>query len=186
MQSSKDKSLSSSAHPRSLEWLRLISAFLILTYGVRKLIGTGQFGLAHTLGSRPISTLSGFELTWFYYEYSHAYGIILGLTQVSGGTLLLFRRSALLGAAVLTPVMANILLINIFFHIAVGAEIVAAFVFVTCLLLLWQERLAFFEIFWPTQYKDLPLGGSAEKAAVVIVVLLVIVEAVIFAKFAAH
>ena len=44
----------------SLEWLRYISAYLILTYGTRKLIGGGQFALGPALGSRPIGSLSGF------------------------------------------------------------------------------------------------------------------------------
>ncbi len=110
-----DVAVSRQRRSKCLEWLRYVSAYLILTYGTRKLVGGGQFALGRTLGSRPIGSLSGFELTWFYYGYSHAYGIILGLTQVLGGVLLLFRKSALLGAALLAPVMANILMINIFF-----------------------------------------------------------------------
>ena len=170
------------ARPRWLEWLRLLSSFLILTYALRKLIGSGQFGLAHTLSARPVGSLSGHELTWYYYGYSHTYGVILGLTQAAGGMLLLFRRSALLGASILVPVMVNILLINIFFTIAAGAEMVAALVLISSLLLLWQERQRLIAVFWPDQLPDTPAGNRAEKIAVVVVAILLLVEAVIFVK----
>jgi hypothetical protein len=182
MESSGWTSLPRSGRPRYLEWLRLLSSYLILTYGVRKLIGSGQFGLAHSLSARPVGTLSGYELTWYYFGYSHAYGIIIGLTQVVGGALLLFRRSAVLGALVLTPVMANILMINVFFTIAVGAEVVAAFVLISSLLLLWQERRRLIAVFWSSQQTDATQRNRAEQIAAAIVVILLIVEAVIFAK----
>jgi hypothetical protein len=172
--------------PKYLEWLRFISAYLILTYGTRKLIGGGQFALGRAIGSRPIGSLSGFELTWFYYGYSHAYGTILGFTQILGGVLLLFRKSALLGAALLTPVMANILMINIFFHIALGAEIAAAFLLGSMLLLLWQEREALIRIFWRDQPIETRVGSRVQRVAVAIVVVLVLVQLVVFAKYSAR
>lgn len=175
-----------SERPRYLEWVRLLSAFLILTYGMRKLIGTGQFARAHALGSLPVGALSGIDLTWFYYAYSHAYGTILGLTQVLCGLLLLARRTALLGAAILTPVVANILMINIFFHIALGAELVAAFVLASSLLLLWQERKAIFDLFWSSQKVAIAFGSRYEKGAIVVLVLAVLAECVLFARIPAR
>ena len=172
--------------PKYIEWLRFISAYLILTYGTRKLIGGGQFASGRTLGSRPIGSLSGFELTWFYYGYSHAYGAILGLTQILGGVLLLFRKSALLGAALLMPLMANILMINIFFHIALGAELVAAFLLSSTLLLLWQEREALIRVFWHDQPIETRVGNRMQRIAVAIVVVLVLAQLVLFAKYAAR
>ena len=62
-----DVAVSRQRRSKCLEWLRYVSAYLILTYGTRKLVGGGQFALGRTLGSRPIGSLSGFELTWFYY-----------------------------------------------------------------------------------------------------------------------
>jgi hypothetical protein len=172
--------------PAYLEWLRYISAYLVLTYGTRKLIGGGQFALGPALSSRLVGSLSGFELTWFYYGYSHVYGIILGLTQILGGVLLLFRRSALLGAAVLAPVMANILMINIFFHIALGAEVAAAFLLGSTMLLLWQEREAIVSLFWRDQSSETRMEKRTQKVALAIVVLLVLAQVFVFAKYAAR
>ncbi len=166
--------------------MRYISAYLILTYGTRKLIGGGQFALSPAFGSRQIGSLSGFELTWFYYGYSHAYGALLALTQILAGVLLLFRKSALLGAALLTPVMANILMINIFFHIAVGAEIAAAFLLGSMLLLLWQEHEALISLFWRREPIRTRMGTKTQRVAVAIVVLLVLVQILVFARYAAR
>jgi hypothetical protein len=82
--------------------------------------------------------------------------------------------------------MANILMINVFFTIAVGAEIVAAFVLISCLLLLWQERQRLIAVFWSNQRRNTTLGDRADKIAVVVVAVLLLVEAVIFAKHPAR
>jgi hypothetical protein len=71
-----------------------------------------QFDVA-ALAARPVGSLNGYQLTWFYCGYSRMYALILGMTQVGGSTLLLFRKPTLLGAVLMLPVMANILLINI-------------------------------------------------------------------------
>jgi hypothetical protein len=172
--------------PQYLEWLRYISAYLILTYGTRKLIGGGQFASAAALGNKPIGSLSGFELTWFYYGYSHAYSTILGLTQILAGVLLLFPKSALLGAAILAPLMANILLINFFFHIALGAELAAIFLFTSMLLLLWQEREALLSLFWRSQQRETQMGSRTQKTVTAIVLILVLAQIAVFVRYAAR
>jgi hypothetical protein len=187
MENRDDAATSRKRYPQYLEWLRYISAYIILTYGTRKLIGGGQFAMGHTLGNRPIESLSGFELTWFYYAYSHTYSNILGLTQIVAGVLLLSRKTALLGAAVLTPIMVNILLINIFFDIALGAEIVSAFVLGSMLLMLWQQREALLDAFWRNQHAEPVMGSGSRRqkiAAVILVVLVVLAEVVLFEKLA--
>ena len=123
-----------------------------------------EFRLPPDIAQRPIGSLSGFQLTWYYYSYSHFYAIILGLTQLAGGALLLFRKTALLGAAIMAPVMANILMINLFFHIAVGAECTAAFIFASTLALLWQERSAFVGLYGASRLlSQSALGASTAR-----------------------
>src|SRR3954471_2316240 len=89
-------------YPRYINWMRYLSAWLLFTYGLSKLAGV-QFGLPPDVARRPVGSLSGFQLTWFYYSYSHVYASILGGTQLPGGAMLLFRKTALLGAAIMTP-----------------------------------------------------------------------------------
>src|SRR6478752_6948970 len=111
---------SASPYPRYLDWLRYLSAFLLFTYALSKMLGR-QFSLPPEIALRPVGALSGYQLAWLYYGHSHAYAVILGLIHLGGGALLLFRKTALLGAALMLPVMTNIVMINVFFHIAWGA-----------------------------------------------------------------
>lgn len=126
-------------YPRYLDWLRYLSAFLLFAYGSSKLVGM-QFTLPHEVALKPIGSLTGYQLAWFYYSYSRVYADILGLIQVAGGMMLLFRRTALLGSALMLPVMANIVMINIFFSIAWGALCTSTFIFASMLVILWRER----------------------------------------------
>ena len=111
---------SAAPYPRYLDWLRYVSAFLLFTYASSKMLGR-QFSLPPEIALRPVGALSGYQLAWLYYGHSHAYAVILGLIHLGGGALLLFRKTALLGAALMLPVMTNIVMINVFFHIAWGA-----------------------------------------------------------------
>ena len=137
-------------YPRYLDWLRYLSASLLFTYGSSKLLGI-QFTLPLEMAMRPVGLLSGHDLTWYYYSYSHAYADILGLTQLAGATMLLFRKTALLGAAVMLPVMANIVMVNLFFAIAWGALCTSAFILASMLAVLWHDRHALVGVFWTRQ-----------------------------------
>jgi|ERR1700723_3409988 hypothetical protein len=163
-------------YPKHLDWLRYLSAWMLLTYGLAKLAGV-QFH-APDVAQRPVSSLSGYQLTWFYYSYSHAYGSILGLVQLTGGILLLFRKIATLGAAMMLPVMINILLINLFFAIGWGAQGIAAFIFASMLALLWRDRAALFGCFWSCQEAEPTNSRRFHRSVAVLIVLLVIAEIV--------
>lgn len=102
--------------------LRYWLAFQISTYGFAKILGT-QFGTAFYRDDTPVSQLSGFELTWNYFAHSYILAVIIALLQIGGSLLLLFRRTTLLGVAILLPVMLNIVLINVFYQIGNGAFI---------------------------------------------------------------
>jgi hypothetical protein len=138
------------AYPKYLEWLRYICAFMLYFYGVSKLTGH-QLTVSDDIAKTPVGALSGYWLTWFYYSHSHVYKDILGLTQVAGASLLLFRRTTLIGALMMMPVMANILLINIFYSISAGAEVNAGFILACMFLLLWHQRRTLVSVLWTEQ-----------------------------------
>lgn len=114
----------SSNSPLQHAWLQgIIRYWLALsmaTYGFAKLLKT-QFQTPDFLLDTPVSSLSGMSLTWYYYGYSYPLAVIIGLLQIGGSSLLLYRRTTLLGVLILLPVMVNIVLINLFYKIAVGA-----------------------------------------------------------------
>lgn len=161
------------AYPKYLDWLRYLSAFLLFAYGSSKLLGR-QFTLSPEIAQRPVGSLTGYQLAWFYYSYSHVYAVILGLTQLAGGALLLFRKSALLGAALMLPVMTNIVMINVFFHIAWGALCTSVFIFVSMLAVLWQHRAALVGVFWIQQVPEPANVRRYYRVTAALLVLLVI------------
>jgi hypothetical protein len=96
--------------------IRYWLAVSISMYGFAKILKT-QFEQSVSTNDSLIQSLSGFDLTWNYFGHSYALTVIIGLFQIVGSMLLLFRRTTLLGTVVLFPVMFNILLINWFYHI---------------------------------------------------------------------
>jgi hypothetical protein len=126
------------SYPRSLDWLRYLSAFLLFQYGVSKVLHL-QFALSQALAHRPVVSLTGYELTWYYYGYSRVYAWVLGLTQIVGAALLLFRKTAVLGAMTMLPVIVNILLIDLLILPPdYGPTIPALVIFSTTAALLWR------------------------------------------------
>jgi hypothetical protein len=53
---------STESHPRYLDWLRFLSALLLLLYGSIKVVST-QFHVPPGTNLRPMGSLSGYELT---------------------------------------------------------------------------------------------------------------------------
>ena len=120
--------------------LRFGIAFVISFYGFAKLTHA-QFTILDNQLDLPLKQVSGFWLTWYYFGYSALYGTAIALAQLAPAVLLLFRRTALLGALLLLPVLANIVLVDISFGIdPAGATIVAILLLCADLLLLWGER----------------------------------------------
>ena len=110
---------------------RYVAAFLLLLYGFAKIMGA-QFTVLDSELDKPLREVSGFWLTWYYFSFSSYYGTIVALIQVGGAIGLMIRRTALLAACALLPVVGNIVLINIFYAIDAGA-FVAALVILCCL-----------------------------------------------------
>lgn len=163
---------STGRYPKYLDWLRFLSAFLLLLYGSVKVVST-QFHIPPGTGLRPVGSLSGYQLAWFYYSYSHTYGVILGLTELAGAALLLFRKTALLGAAVTLPVLANILMINIFYVIGLGALCTSTFIFCSMLAILWHQRHVLVDAFWKQQTDEPPNVRRIYRITAAAIVLLV-------------
>ena len=139
------------SYPQHLDWFRYFCAFMLYTYGISKLLHL-QFDLQSQLARQPVGTLTGYQLTWFYFGYSRAYAVVLGVTQVLGGTLLLFRKTALLGALSMLPVMANILLINVFILVNdYGPFLISGLLCIFLFALLWHQRSALTSLLWSSQ-----------------------------------
>jgi hypothetical protein len=137
-------------YPKYLDWLRYACAWWLFFYGISKIAGH-QLQMPASFAQKPIGALSGYELTWYYFGYAHVYTFILGAIQIVSATLLLFRQTSLIAAMVMLPVMANIVMINLFYWIGWGPMCTSLFITVALLLILWRARDAFRVLLWKSQ-----------------------------------
>jgi hypothetical protein len=68
---------------------------------------------------QPFGNASPMGLLWTFMGASVPYTIFAGLTELSAGLLLLFRRTASLGALVAIPVLTNVVMLNFCYDVPV-------------------------------------------------------------------
>ena len=100
-------------------YLRYALASAMLGYGVSKVLhlqmpSPGAGRLTETYGAS-----SPMALAWTFMGYSAGYSFFAGAMECLGGLLLLFRRTATLGAIVTAAVMVNVVMMNFCFDIPV-------------------------------------------------------------------
>lgn len=100
--------------------IRYCIAFNIASFGWKKFYGL-QFIVPAKIANMSMNQQSGEWLTWYYFGYSHTFGIIIALIQIIGGYLLLFRRTLLIGSVILFSLLLNLTLINVFYQMNIGA-----------------------------------------------------------------
>jgi peptide-methionine (S)-S-oxide reductase len=100
----------------------ILSGFIALDmvmFGWQKLLHQQGFIPLGRL-DEPFSSFSGEDLTWAFFGRSFGFFCVIGIIQIAGGFLLLFRRTRLFGAIFLLPVLLNIVLLNIFYGFEAG------------------------------------------------------------------
>jgi hypothetical protein len=125
--------------------LRYGIALDLAMFGFQKIFRL-QFVVPLAMQDQPLSRLTGEEQTWAYFGHSYAFAFVIGLFQIAGSLLLLYRRTKLIGVFILLPVMLNICLLNIFYGFEVGELVHAVVLFLGLAYLLFEEypRLAAF------------------------------------------
>lgn len=103
----------------SLIYARYFVGLMLISYGVSKFL-VGQFP-GPSLYSMDVmyGEMSPMGLAWRFFGYSDTYKIFMGLSEITAGFLLLFRRTAILGALVSIAVCTNIVLVNFSFDVPV-------------------------------------------------------------------
>ena len=147
------------AHAVFFGLIRYWLAAGICCYGFAKILGQ-QFSGADEIILRDslLGDVSGNYLTWYYFNFSQPFILIIGYLQIAGSLLLLFRRTTLAGTFVLLPVMVTIAMIDFFYGVPRMPTLLAtAFTATLCYLLLLHGReLA--ALFFKTDY-PLPKVG---------------------------
>jgi hypothetical protein len=117
-------------------------SFSMLLYGIGKPL---QFSNP-SIAQKPVSELIGMELMWAFYGYSKVYPLVLGFFEIVGALLLLFRKTRLLGGLVITSILFNVILQDIFYGVNVGALRAAIVYQVSVLIIFWFNRLLITQI----------------------------------------
>jgi hypothetical protein len=91
----------------------------MLGYGISKLFNVQFRELDLVDLMTPFGMLQPRELLWNYMGFSRTYQLFTGVVECLGVALLFFRRTTLLGALVLVGSLANVLMIDIAYGVAV-------------------------------------------------------------------
>ena len=91
-------------------------AFDLAEFGWAKICHT-QLVMPMSKLDLPYNSFSPSDLFWNFFSYSYVFGCIIATLQIAGAMLLLFHRTRLVGAFILLPLLANILLMDIFYQI---------------------------------------------------------------------
>lgn len=95
--------------------LRWYLAYYMIEYGWDKMTGA-QFGhRSAEILNTPLKDVDKFNLAWQLFSLDKTFNIALGLTQILGGILIVINRTALVGALVLLPILAQIFLVDLAF-----------------------------------------------------------------------
>lgn len=99
-------------------FIRYYVAFMLINYGVAKLIHAQMPppGLERLM--QPLGEFSPMGLAWTYFGYSKGYSIFIGVAEILAG-FLLFRKTVVLGTMLTIAVSINIMTVNYFFDVPV-------------------------------------------------------------------
>jgi uncharacterized membrane protein YphA (DoxX/SURF4 family) len=120
--------------------LRMYLAWIIMSYGLAKVFASQFPQLMANLDAR-MAELTPMRVAWAFFGYSKAYQMFLGWGEVVPALLLLFRRTALIGALLMVVVLTNVWLINIFFDVCVKLNSFTYLTVAIYLLLQYGNRL---------------------------------------------
>jgi uncharacterized membrane protein YphA (DoxX/SURF4 family) len=99
--------------------LRYVLGLAMLFYGFAKILKSQFPDLAPGQLDQRFGDISPMGLLWKFMGYSTAYTVFAGLAEAVGGVLLLWRRTATLGALVVAAVMINVVMLNFCYDVPV-------------------------------------------------------------------
>jgi hypothetical protein len=125
----------------------------------------------------PFNSFDSETLTWAYFRRSYPFTVAIAIAQMSGAILLLFRRTRLLGLITLAPVLLNIILIDICYHLHTWVLLHAIVLSSGIIYLLCQYRSGLTEFFFKVSPGILQwsIPGKAQRAISIVILLLPLV-----------
>lgn len=121
--------------------LRFFLGFSLLTYGLTKIYQTQFITLPFAAWQSPLEKLPGTRLAWAFLGRTPWFQILLGFLEFVPAMLLLFRRTAVLGAILLLPMTLNVFVINHALDLWSGTKALSAqFLAANVLILLFEWK----------------------------------------------
>ena len=117
----------------------------LLMAGLQKFVRL-QFDVPLRVFDHPFNSLHGDLLVASFFSRSLPFFYIIGILEVFGALMLVFRKTQLLGVILLLPILLNIMLINFFYNVEVAMQVHVTLLTAVAvyLLLLEYTRLANF------------------------------------------
>lgn len=110
-------------YARLNQWLQVYVRFGLATimfgYGFAKIVPTQMQRPTLERLVEPWGEFSPMGVLWSFMGFSNVYQIFTGIGEALGGLLIVFRRTATLGALLLCGVLANVVLLNYTFDVPV-------------------------------------------------------------------
>lgn len=116
--------------------LTYIVVMAMFIYGGAKIM---QFDGALETNNR-VSEMTGMQLMWAFYGYSKPFALTLGIFEISGGILIMIKRTRLLGCLFVSTILVNVILQDIFYEVNVGALRAALIYQVLIIAILWFNK----------------------------------------------
>jgi len=126
--------------------LRLTAGMFMMIYGFGKVFPLQMAPISIGILKEPVGNMSPMTMLWSMIGLHPGYEMICGAAEVTGGLLLLYRRTALLGAMIAAFVMTNVVLYNMFFDVPV--KLFAISLLLAELYLIVPEVGSLFAYFW--------------------------------------
>lgn len=117
----------------AITWMVVFAMFI---YGGGKLV---QFDGASEI-NKTVSEMTGMELMWAFYGYSKLYAITLGLFEIIGGTLILIKKTRIIGCLFTSTILINVILQDVYFEVHLSALKAAILYQFFILLILWLNK----------------------------------------------
>ncbi len=146
----------------AMSWIVVMAMFV---YGGGKII---QFtGMPYL--DKPVSELSGMELMWAFYGYSKPFVLTIGVFEILGGVLILFKRTRIIGCLFTSAILFNIILQDYFYGVHVGALKAAILYQVLIIGILWINKKRLLQAIGLLIFND-DLGKLTRKRITVLLI----------------
>ncbi|PCI96426.1 MAG: hypothetical protein COB15_10095 [Flavobacteriales bacterium] len=148
---------------------------MMFIYGFAKI---NQFSGAIEV-EKTLPELTGMELMWAFYGYSHPLALTIGLFEIVGGGLLLFKRTRILGCLLTTTILINIIIQDIAFEVNQGALIAAIIYQALILIILLMNKTRLIAAF-KVLTQDTKTTESLKKKIIKFILVMLLVVTLFF------